>query len=107
MGSTTRDEGALKADKTTPYTVLGYKFSELGAVFLTTTDPSNPHHSKLTRVELAALKTWLNAGARGVFASDSIFIHASGSLAGTVHIKDGATGGHMFTYVPMSFLHKL
>lgn len=112
MGTVISDKTAVKVDRETPYTIIGYKYMEDDRVFLTTTDASNPYSRRLERSEINALKAWLTTddhGEEGVFDDilDGIYVHRALSMPGRVHVRDKATGKYVYTYVPEGFFRNL
>lgn len=110
MGLIVRDETALLSDKVTPYTMLGYKFMEENAVYLTTVNPSNPYSKKLLRSEINALKAWLASDDYdGVFADieDGFYVHRAQSAPDRLHVRDKSNQGHIFTYIPADFFQRI
>ena len=109
-GRTIKEKSALKADKKTRYTIIGYKFEEKSEVFITTTDPSNPYSKKLTGPEITAMKAWLDRGDFTVSfdqIEDGISVHRTESLEGYLHVRDKQTREYIYTYVPETFFRKL
>lgn len=101
---------AVRPDKETPYTMIGFKYMENDIVFLTTTDSSNTYSKRLERKEVNALKAWLATGDyEGVFDNieDGIYVHRARSMPGRLHVRDKITGGYVYTYVPEGFFTRV
>lgn len=111
MGKLTRAK-ALRADRTTPYSIMGYKYEENGIVFLTTEEAGTS--KRLTRQESDDIKAWIDNGmSPPIFDAieDGIYMHPAISMEGCVHVRDKSprtdNWGFVYTYVPVTFLKSL
>ena len=112
MGKVTRTK-ALKADRLTPYFLMGYKYEENGTVFLTTVEAGTS--KRLTRQEVNGIKTWIdNRMQPDIFHATEagIYMHQSKNKTGFVHVRDKSPRkdrkcDFIYTYVPVDFLKSL
>lgn len=110
MGVMISDDTAVRDDKVSSYTIIGYKYAENDTVFLTTTDPSNVHCTKMARKEIEAMKAWFNADHNnGVFESnlDGIYIKRCSHMNECVHVQDKRSKLTLFPHVPLNFFKRL
>ena len=99
---------ALKPDKKSRYSLMGYKYDETGAVYLTTVEEGTS--KRLNRSEINDINAWIDKGmSPAIFKDieDDIFMRPSTSQPGYVHVCDKWTMDFIYTYVPVKFFQVL